>query len=330
MKILVTGATGFVGNALSLRLKALGHEVLGTGRNLEAGQMLQEQGIHFAACDLRQPDAIADLCQHQDIVFHCAALSAPWGKYTAFYQANVMGTLHVIQGCMEHNIQRLIHVSTPSIYFDEQDRMNVKEDDPLPPKPISLYAKTKLMAEGFVDQAHENGLNVVTIRPRAIFGPGDPSIFPRLLKRLERGQLRIIGEGDNVADLTYIDNVVDALVLCMDSGQHTLGKKYNISSGQPVPLWDMICLLCEKLDHAPPTQFVPYKKAMRLAGFLEWLYGTFFFGMEPPITRFAATALAKSQTLNIDAARQDLGYEPKISTEAGINRFVEWWKDQAK
>ncbi len=327
MKVLVTGATGFLGHALSLRLKELGHEVLGTGRNLEQGQMLQEQGVHFVASDLKQPDAISELCQGQEMVFHCAALSTPWGKYINFYQANVMGTLHVIQGCMAHDVKRLIHVSTPSIYFTEQDSVDVKEDASLPSEPISLYAKTKLMAEGLIDQAHENGLNVITIRPRAIFGPGDTTILPRLIKRLERGQLRIIGDGKNLVDLTYVDNVVDALILCMESGDHTLGKKYNISSGQPVPLWDMIHLLCEELGHVPPTQHLPYKKAMRLAGFLEWLYGTFFFGLEPPITRFTATAMAKSQTLNIDAARQDLGYDPKVSPEEGMKRFIAWWKD---
>jgi len=327
MKILVTGATGFVGHALSLKLKELGHEVLGTGRDLEQGQMLQEQGIHFVPADLRQTDAIAELCQGQEMVFHCAALSSPWGKYINFYQANVMGTLHVIQGCMAHDVKRLIYVSTPSIYFTEQDSMDVKEDAPLPPEPISLYAKTKLMAEGLIDQAHENGLNVISIRPRAIFGPGDTTILPRLIRRMERGQLRIIGEADNLVDLTYIDNVVDALILCMESGDHTLGKKYNISSGQPVRLWDMIRFLCEELGYPFPTKQLPYNKAMRLAGILEWVYGTFLFGLEPPITRFTATAMAKSQTLNIDAARQDLGYDPKVSVEEGLRRFIEWWKD---
>ena len=97
------------------------------------------------------------------------------------------------------------------------------------------------------DAAFAAGLPTITIRPRAIFGPGDTVIFPRLIPRLASGRLPIIGDGENVVDLTYIVNVVDALLLCAESPANTLGKKYNISNGEPVKLWELIKKICDEL-----------------------------------------------------------------------------------
>src|SRR6185437_15399197 len=110
-----------------------------------------------------------------------AALSSPWGKYKDFYQANVLGTENLIKAAPKD--ARFIHVSSPSIYFDFSEKHNIKEDDPLPRKPVNYYVKTKLMAEALIDKAfNEQQLNVITIRPRAIFGPYDRAILPRILK----------------------------------------------------------------------------------------------------------------------------------------------------
>src|SRR5262245_53480081 len=116
MRALVTGATGFVGGALARRLRGLGWQVVGLGRNAEASKKLQAEGIAFLRCDLRDTATVTAACRGHEIVFHCAALSAPWGRDADFHAANVLGTQNVLAGCREHKVGRLVHVSTPSIY----------------------------------------------------------------------------------------------------------------------------------------------------------------------------------------------------------------------
>src|SRR5690606_3825206 len=117
------------------------------------------------------------------------ALSSPGGKYSDFYNSNVIGTRNIVEGSRRHQVGRLIYVSTPSLYFDYTDRWNLSESAPLPRKPVNAYAATKRRAEEEVEPAFAAGLPVITIRPRAIFGPGDQTILPRLLLANQKGRL---------------------------------------------------------------------------------------------------------------------------------------------
>ena len=221
----------------------------------------------------------------------------------------------------------MVHVSTPSIYFGHEPRINVKEDAELPGKPANEYVRTKLIAESRIDEASKGGLPVISIRPRAIFGPGDTALLPRLLDRLRKGNLPIIGDGKNLADLSFIDNVVDALLLCAGSPTHTLGRKYNITNGEPIVLWDLIKRLAEALGYACPKRHISYKSAQAVAGTLELIYSALPGRPEPPLTRYTAGVLGASMTLDICAARGDLGYQPRVSLEEGVDRVIVWWKE---
>jgi nucleoside-diphosphate-sugar epimerase len=325
MKALVTGGTGFLGGALARRLQRLGWEVTALGRNASKIEELKSGGIHARSLDLKNQDAMADACRDQEIVFHCAALPSPWGNFEAFYQANVIGTRNVIRGCERHKVKRLVYVSTPSLYFDYSSRTNVRETDPLP-EPVSNYAATKILAEQEIDQAFEKGLATIAIRPRALFGPGDTVIFPRLIPRLQSGRLPILGDGENVVDLTYIDNVVDALLLCAESPDGTLGKKYNISNGEPVRIWKLVERICTELNLPQPRRKISYRTAYAAASVLEMIYTLIPTHPEPPLTRVSVSMMANSTTLDITAAKQELGYQPKVSVEEGFDKFMQWWK----
>ncbi len=172
MRALVTGGTGFLGGALARRLVAEDVEVTVLGRNGRVGQQLQAAGMRFVQADLADAVPVSAACGQQDVVFHCGAAVAPWGRFEDFYATNVNGTEHVIQGCMAHNVARLVHVSTPSIYFAHADRLNVGEYDSLPAQPVNAYAATKLITERAVERAYRNGLPVITIRPPRYFWAG--------------------------------------------------------------------------------------------------------------------------------------------------------------
>ncbi len=326
MKALVTGATGFLGGALTRRLHSIGWDVTALGRNASKIDQLESEGIHTLQIDLKDKSAMLAACKNQEIVFHCAAFPSPWGNFEKFYQANVIGTRNVIRGCEEHKVKRLVYVSTPSLYFGYSSRMNVKETDELP-EPVSNYAATKILAEQELDQAFEKGLATIAIRPRAIFGPGDTVIFPRLIPRLQSGRLPILGDGENVVDLTYIENVVDALLLCAESSANTLGKKYNISNGEPVKLWKLVERICAELNLPTPKRKISYPTANAIATVMELFYTLIPTHPEPPLTRVSVSMMANNTTLDITAAKNELGYQPKISVDEGFDLFMKWWKE---
>lgn len=324
-RALVTGATGFLGGRLARRLAAEGWEVTGLGRNEQAGRAL---GVPFLRVDLADREAVAAACRGQEVVFHCAALSSPWGPYEAFHRANVLGTRHVAEACLAHGVGRLVHVSTPSVYFDFRDREGIREDEPLPARSVNAYAATKRLAEEAVDAAHARGLATVTIRPRGLFGPGDTAILPRLVRANAAGRLPLFDGGRARIDVTYVDNAVDALLACAEAPSTALGRKFNITNGEPTTVGDLLTLVFTALGVPYRPRRMGYRTGLVLAGAMEWaarLRG----GREPLLTRYAVGLLAKHQTLDLTAAREVLGYAPRVSLAEGVARFAEWFKETA-
>lgn len=327
MRILVTGATGFLGAAVSRRLRSAGHEVLTTGRNRDRGRQLEAAGHSFEPADLCDPRAVRALCEQKDAVVHCAALSSPWGPRHAFLRANVEATEVLLASCRDAMVQRFVHISTPSIYMGAGDRELVGEDDPLP-RPINSYAATKLEAEQRVRSAHAAGLPSLILRPRAIFGPGDTTIFPRLIRALESGLLPILGDGMNRVDLTYIDNVVLAVERALSAPASALGQAYNITNGEPVVLWTLIARLCDALQLARPRGHLPRPAALALGSALEHFHRVLRPDVEPRLTRYTVEVLSRTMTLDIGRARRQLGYAPAVSMDEGMARFIAWWKEE--
>src|SRR5665213_1182761 len=123
MKVLVTGATGFLGKKVALQLVAEGCDVTGLGRNRELGKLLETAGIKFFQADISESKLLQKAFEGQNSIIHCAALSSPWGKYKDFFQVNVTGTANVIEASKKAGVRRLVHVSTPSLYVDHSSRM---------------------------------------------------------------------------------------------------------------------------------------------------------------------------------------------------------------
>jgi len=323
-RVLVTGGTGFLGRKLAERLQAGGYDVTALGRNERIGQELAASGMLFKRVDLGDADAIRDACKNQDIVFHAGALSSPWGKPEEFHRSNVLGTRHVIAGCQAHEVRRLIHVSSPSVLFEFRDCLDLPESTPYPTVPANAYAATKQQAEKDIDQAFAGGLPVIMFRPRALFGPGDTVIFPRLIRASRRAFPMF---GNPLIDLTYVENAVDALMLGMTAPSAVLGRKYHVTNGTPIPLRDLLTTVFGRLGQPYRTRSLPPALGLALAGLSEGVTRLTGSDREPVLTRYSVGTLAYSQTLDISAIRRDLGYQPRIGIEEGIDRFARWWKE---
>ncbi len=326
MKVLVTGATGFLGGATARRLAKEGHRVVATGRSLVAGERLQQDGIEFHPADIRDAALIDELTHGCEGVVHCAALSSPWGRASEFDSINRTGTENITAACLAQGISRLVHISTPGIYVGLGDRFEVGENAELPKKPANHYVRTKLAAEVAVGRAQAEGLNTIILRPRGIYGPGDTVVIPRLIKALETGRLPRIGNGQASMDLTYIDNAVQAVCKALRAKAELGGRVFNVTDGSPIELWPFVDRLCESLGLEQPSRTVPLKVATSYAFILELVHTVLFPNREPLMTRYTATLLARSLTLDISAARKDLGYAPTVGPDEGLERFTHWWK----
>jgi nucleoside-diphosphate-sugar epimerase len=323
MLILVTGATGFVGRRLVTTLLDQGHRVRALGRNPDVCAALVARGAEVVRADLRDESAVVAACDGIEGVCHAGALSAPWGKRADFHAINVRGTAHVLTGCRRHRVGRLVYVSSPSVVFDGSPHHDLTEDAPYPRRLMSVYSWTKRQGEELVRAAGREGLVAVILRPKAIFGPGDTALLPRLLRAAERGRLPQIGDGQNRVDLTYVDNVVHSLVLAL-SARAAAGRIYTITNGEHVLLWALIRDVLRRLGYPDRLRRLPYPVVYALAAGLE-LKAT-LLGGEPLLTRYTTAILARTQTYDITAARRDLGYAPLVSIADGVERTLAAWK----
>lgn len=332
MKVLLTGGTGFVGRHIAWRLAAEGCEVVFCGRSREAADEVLAHApgaMRFLPVEhgtTQAQAALSEAAAGADALVHCAALSAPWGSAEAFRRANVASTEEVIHACRSHGIERLVHLSTPSLYFAFQDRLGVREDDPLPP-PVNRYAQTKGMAETLLREA--DIAQTVVLRPRAVFGPWDATLMPRMLRVMRRGAIPLMRGGRAELDLTYIDNLVDAVWLGLTRPLPRRYNLYNVSNGQAIRLDHLLERVATAFALPLRTRRLPWPLVSGVARLFEagaHLSG----GREPLLTRYSAGVLAFSQTLDTSAIRRELGWQPGVDLEEGIRRHAAWWLEHSR
>ena len=323
--ILVTGGAGFIGGAILRLAKERGLDCISLSRRFSPD--LAALGVRQIQADIRDREALANAFAGVDTVFHAAALAGVWGARHEYQSTNVDGTAGVLAACQACGVKSLVYTSTPSVVFDRDDICGGDESLPYPRRFLCHYAQSKAMAEKMVLAANGESLKTCAIRPHLVWGPGDPHLLPRLVDRGRQGLLQIVGDGRNLVDISYIENVAFAHLLAADSLAEdgtAAGKAYFISQGEPVALWPWINNLYSRLAIAPIRENIPFHLAYGLGAAFEIFYRFCQKTSEPPMTRFVALQLAKSHYFSIDRARRDFGYQPPVTHEEGLRRTVEW------
>ena len=327
-RVLVTGGTGFVGSHLVRRLIQDGHQVTFTGRDQDKATPLINMGARFVYHAFAKSADLTKMFAEVDTVMHCAAKSRPWGPKGEHMRVNWHFTRQVADACLKGGVRRLVHVSTSSVYFDYQDRLGLKETDSLPEVAANHYSASKVLAEDAVMDAFARGLDTVIIRPRGIFGPGDEAIVPRLVRANRKIGVPLVRDGQAMSDITYVDNLVDAMVLAMAAPPLVSGKIYNITNGETLSVIALLEMLFGALDRPLKLRPLSYELGLRLSSTMEVL--ATLLRQEPLFTRYTLSLLSISQTLDLSAARRDLNYQPRISLAEGFKMYAESLQEQKK
>ncbi len=330
MKTLVTGGGGFLGRYIVEQLLARGDDVTVFARGNYPE--LESIGAKLVQGDICHSAAVLHACEGKEVVFHVAAYPGVWGTWDDFYQPNVIGTQNVVAACQEQGVPYLVYTSSPSVIFDNQSHEGNNESLPYPLFYENYYSCTKALAEQVVINANgKSGLSTVTLRPHLIWGPRDSQLLPRLLAKAKAERLIQIGDGTNKVDLTYVEDAAHAHLLAADaliSSKGVAGSVYFISQDEPIMLWPWIKNLLVQLDLPPIKRQIPMRLARAVGGMMEFGYYLLRLPGEPPMTRFLASALAKSHYYDISRAKQELGYRPQFTMSESLQRTVEYLKNK--
>lgn len=325
MRILVTGGGGFLGTHLINELLK-NPKYMVTNFSRHSYLHLEEIGVPTIKGDIRKKEDVdRALAQGFDTVFHVAALAGVWGDYDEYYSINVTGTKNLIESAKAHGVTRFVHTSSPSAVLGEGNHMGPGEEVPYPAKHLNAYGETKQKAEEIV-LAMNDGKNFMTcaLRPHLIWGPGDPHIFPRIIQKARQGKLKIVGDGENLVDIIYVENAAKAHVQAMEKlnpGSPVCGQAYFLGQEKPVKIWEFVNIILGQHQIAPPDKSVDYQTAFRAGKFFEFIWKMLGIKKpDPPMTRFVAMNLGTHHYFSHKKAERDFGFHPEISIEEGLRR----------
>jgi len=316
-RIAITGATGFIGFHVARALSRMGHDVTAIGRNIRIGRVLEQGDIYFVRCELSNARRMREAFRGQDVVIHLAGLTRLGATAEEYRVTNVIGTRNVMQAMSGTSVKRWIHVSTAQLYGHGQDQMGTRETEPLGPKNADPFLESKRQNE--IDIDNFVVVPSIILRPQIVFGPGDRHFYPFLARFARFKRVPRFDLGESYIDPVYIDNFVDAIAAAVNAPDTCLGKAYNITNGQPVESLAFITTLAETGSRLVTPLKISRVRGLQIAGFLEAIYRLFAPATECPMPAGMVRLLTRSQTLNIDAAGNELGYKPKIAIRAAMN-----------
>jgi nucleoside-diphosphate-sugar epimerase len=325
MKILVTGASGFLGGRFARHALEQGFEVRVSGRRAEGVAHLLRRGAHYVEGDLSNALLAQRLCAGVDAVVHCAGRGGHWGRAQAWQTDIVQATENIVEACLKAQVRRLVHLSCASLYGTGGSRLSIKEEG-LPRRLADSAARSRYLAEQKVFGAAEFGLEVLALRPARVIGAGDASFLPRLVELQARRRLSIIGNGLNVVDVTSVQNLNEALISSLLADPTALGKVYNISNGAPLPVWDLINYVMRQLQIPEVRRYTRVTPAWLKGALNEGLCQLWPGQPQPRWSRHGACALSANFSLDIERARHHLDYQPRVSVWTALDEFCRWWQ----
>lgn len=324
-KVLITGATGFIGGNVVKANVAKGNSVRALVLPGDAGEAgLKKQGVEVINGDIRDYDCVRRAVGDVDIIFHAAAVVTDWAPKKFFWDVTVGGAENICRAAVDAKVSRLVDISTCDVFgTDESIIMN--EDLPLKywGEP---YADSKIDAEKIMRRYHKNqGMPLTMVYPLWVYGAGDQTFVPLLADAIIKKEM-MFWRQDAIVWPTYIDNLVDLMMLISED-ERAIGNGYLVHDGESTTLEEFCAGIAKTMGVSPPKTHIPYWSAMTAARVMEFVWKLFRIRTRPLLTTYAVTNLGSRFRFSIDKARRELGWEPRISYREGFQKTMEWLKE---
>jgi nucleoside-diphosphate-sugar epimerase len=312
MKVLVTGGSSLLGRTVADRLVERGDRVTCFQRRPSGSSAVDTLG------DIRDRDSVLRACVGFDAIVHLAALVAPRPAWNDAVAVNVTGTTHVLDAAADCG--RLLHVSSPSVAFDDAPAIGVGAGL-ADYRGRDAYTRTKAMAERLV--LDRRTTPTVVVRPHLVWGPGDTQLIGRIVDRARHGRLALPDHGRAMVDTTFVDDAAAAVVAGLDrtaDSEEALWRPWVVTGNDPRPLVELVegILAAAGLATSVPSVPAPIA-ALAGRGLDRW-----WPGAEPPLTHFAARQLSVAHWFDQSETQRVLRWTPRVGVDEGLARLAEW------
>jgi nucleoside-diphosphate-sugar epimerase len=318
--VLVTGGTGFTGSHLCLRLASLGCNVKALVRSRHKAGALERAGVKTVTGDLKDKQSLLKAAEGCSVVYHIAAAFRQEGiAEREFAEVNVRGTENMLEASFACGVTRFVHCSTVGVHGHVA---HPPADETAPFNPGDIYQETKLEGERLAAEYFRNHpLPGVVFRPVGIYGPGDTR-FLKLFRHIKSGRFHMIGNGSALYHLTYIDDLVNGIILC-GTHEKAVGNIYILGGNEYMTLNQLVALIADILGVRISRLKIPFWPVYA-AGFLcEKVCRP--LRIEPPIYRRRVDFFVKDRAFDISKAKRELGYAPRVSPREGLKKTAEWY-----
>ncbi|HJT59527.1 MAG TPA: NAD-dependent epimerase/dehydratase family protein [Ktedonobacteraceae bacterium] len=332
MKVLVTGAAGFLGGHLVDMLVERGDEVRTMVRPVEDSSRLRTlEGVEVVYGDLTEPETLKRAVQGMQRVYNVAAKTGPWGLEDVYRAINVRGLADLITVSMDAGVERIVHTSSITVYGHHLHGI-ITEDHPFHAE-NNPYSRTKIAGEKLIaNLVKDRGAPVVIVRPAWIYGPRDTASFGRFVGLIESGKGFFIGSGKNIVPVVYVRDVAQGLIKAGDAGNEVIGRAYTLADDRRVTQTEYFGTIADFLQVPPVSRHIPYPALYGggRAAELIWQALGRRNSAPPPVTTYGVTLLGGNQEFSIEKARRELGYEPQFDVIRGVSEGVKWYLDAKK
>ena len=309
MTILITGASGFIGSHLTLRLLAENEPIRALVLPSEPIPAAWGKHVEVIRGDIRNRADVEKAVRDTRLIFHLAAVTLDTGPKELHQQVTLEGTRHVMEAAAAHKA-KVVLTSSVTVY-GVKIQTEVLDEELEWGAPAGFYSTHKQKQERLAREiAAKQNVNLVVVRPGTVFGAGSPQWVKSVIAELKRGTPTLLGGGHGNPGFVYIANLVDALILAAENPK-AVGRVYNIGDGYDLS-WKTYFTDLAKMANAPKPKVIPRWLGRALAGAIEpvW-YGLKLKG-RPPLTYEAFNLVASNHQFPITRAQAELGYQPRV------------------
>lgn len=322
-RIVITGASGFVGKNLALALAKRGRKLRVLARNNRDDEFFRSLKAEIYTGDLRDPEVCGWLMDGASALINLASIVQKAGlPDSEFWELHVHAVIRLMSAALKNGVRRVVHVSTTGVMGDIK---NPPADEDSPCGATDIYQVTKAEGEKIaLSYNGETGMEVTVVRPAMVYGPGDMRML-KLFRFIANGTFRMIGDGKTLAHPVYVDDLVDGIILALESPAAP-GRIYILGGEKYITLSEWVDTIAGEAGAPLNRMAVPHWPVHLAAVVCEAVCKP--FGVEPPLFRRRVDFFVKNRAFSIERAKAELGYAPKTGLSEGARRTLEWYRER--